>query len=372
MKTSILPLVLLSFAAPATAGELISAENPARIPSAAGLYFSGQAFFGNDVVPLRQINKDWRDNYAPAAGKNLALIASRVESGVAWQGFRLGLLSRNEWLAIANRDTLDIIRADRQKAAYDTGRTYDLDYRLKGFAANGLRLSKAIAYPLPHRWQVSWGGAISLLRGQRIRHEDIAGSATAIGGRTYVANFIDWKRDYSHTNTSAEGFVAPYLDGAPSGAGYSIDLGLSLERQDGLRVEWTVSDAISRIHWREIPEKTLVGSSLPTAALPSGRMWRVELNQHIPVKHKLSLTIPTAIGALELADTLVERQHLPEISLSTRMGNDWQARVAYDTHFSTLGLDLSYRWLHLRWRSDALAWNKMRAFGFGIDARWDF
>lgn len=353
------------------ADELLSAGNPALAGTARAAYVDGQAFFASDIVPLSQANKDWSQGYRPREGKNLALISTRIETGLQWQGFRLGYLSRNEWIATANRDSLDIVRADRQTASYDNGRNYTLDYRLRGFTADGARLTKSFSNDLKSGWTLGWGAAASVLRGRRVRSEDINGSATATGGRNFTAT-VDWTRDYSHTDTAAEGYAAAFLAGNPTGQGYSTDFGIRLARGDGLRLEWTATDAFARMSWHDIPERTLSGTNLPGAALPGGHKWRVELAQSLPVKNALSLSIPTRFGEVELADTYLQGIHLPRIGLSKRLNADWAARLDYDTRFSSVGFGLSYRWLQMSLRSDAFSLNQARAFGLGIGARLEF
>lgn len=356
---------------PVLAADLMSAPNPAVVGAARAAYAEGQAFFASDIVPLSQANKDWSQGYRPRAGNNLALISTRVETGMQWQGFRLGYISRNEWIASANRDSLDIIRADRQDANYDTGRNYALDYRLRGFAADGARLSKSFESQLGSGWTLGWGAAASVLRGRRMRSEDISGSATATGGRDFTAS-VDWTRDYSHTDTAAEGYVAAFRDGDPRGQGYAADFGISLVREDGLRLEWVATDVLGHMNWHDIPEKTLSGTNLPGALLPGGRKWRVALAQTLPVKHALSLFVPTSVATIELADTYVQNTHFPRIGISKRFDADWAARLDYDTYFSSVGFGVSYRWLQMSLRSDAFNLNKARAFGLGLGGRFEF
>jgi len=335
------------------------------------VYLHGQAFFANDIVPLVEVNKDWSRGFHPREGKNYALISTRAEAGMQWKGFRLGYIERNEWMASGNRDSLDVVRADRQKLDYDNGRNYALEYRLRGFSADGARLTKSFSNDIGSGWTLGWGGAASMLRGRRVRSEDINGSATATGGRNYTAT-VDWTRDYSHTNTAADGFVAAYVNGNPSGEGYAADLGLTFARQDGLRVEWIASDIAGRMNWRDIPERTLSGSNLPGAALPGGRKWRVDLEQSLPVKHAISVSIPTSLADVELGDTLFQGIHMPRIGLVKRFGADWTTRLDYDFRFSSVGIGLSYRWLYFNVRSDSLSTNNARAFGLGLGARLEF
>ena len=373
MKPSILLLcaALGGFSAPILAEQLLSAENPALAGAARGAYLDGQAFFGSDIVPLVQANKDWSQGYNPRSGKNYALISTRVETGMQWNGFRLGYIERNEWLASANRDALDIYRTSKQNRNYDNGRNYSLDYHLRGFTADGARLTKSFSNELGSGWSVSWGVAASVLRGRTVRSEDITGSAMATGGRNYTAT-VDWMRDYSHTDTVAEGFSPAFQAGSPSGQGYAADFGMSFGREDGLHVEWIASDIIGRMNWHDIPEKTLSGSNLPGATLPGGHKWRVDLAQNIPTKQTLFVSIPTRTADIELGDTLVQGLNLPRVGLAKRLGADWTTRLDYDFHFSTVGLGVSYRWLYFNVRSNSLSVNKARAFGLGLGARLEF
>ncbi len=149
---------------PSLAADLISADNPALIGAERGVYAEGQAFVANDIVPLSQINKEWREGYRPRSGTNIAIVSTRIESGVQWQGFRLGYIQRNEWFASANRDTVDAIRADRQKADFDAGRSYALDDRVRGFTADGVRLAKSFSHNMASGWKLNWGVAASEAR----------------------------------------------------------------------------------------------------------------------------------------------------------------------------------------------------------------
>ena len=373
MRRYLLPLaaILGALSPPVFATDFLSAENPARAGTERGAYLDGQAFSGSDIVPVVQANKDWSQGYSPRGGENYALISTRMETGMQWSRFRLGYIERNEWLASANRDALDIYRASKQNLSYDSGRYYSLDYHLRGFSADGARLTKSSSHELGSDWTVGWGVAASVLRGRTIRSEDLTGSATATGGRNYTAS-VDWTRDYSHTDTVAEGFAPGFQTGSPSGQGYTADFGMTFDRKDGLHFEWIASDVIGRMNWRDIPEKTLSGSNLPGAALPGGRKWRVDMVQRIPSKQALSVSIPTSMADIELGDTRIQGLNLPRMGLSKRFGADWTTRLDYDFRFSTVGIGVSYRGLYFNVRSDSLSVNRARAFGLGLGARLAF
>ena len=99
---------------------------------------------------------------------------------------------------------------------------------------------------------------------------------------------------------------------------------------------------------------------------------RVDLTQNLPTRQAVSLTLPTDIGDLGLADTYFQGTHLPRIGMSRRFDADWATQMDYDFRFSTLGLGISYRALKLSLRSDALSLNRARSFGLGIGAALEF
>lgn len=357
---------------PVWAADPFSLTNPAHnLDGKRAAYADGAAFMANDLTPLRNIDTDWSRDYSPRSGTNLAVVSSRIELGVEWQGFRLGTISRNEWLAEAQRDIADIVRADRQKTNYDLRRTYDLGYALRGFSADGLKLSKAFSHAVKENWTLDWGVAVSALRGKRVRMETIAGSATATGGRNYTAT-VDWTRDYSHTDTIAEGYAAAFQAGTPAGRGYAIDLGLSLGRDDGLRLDWTWADAVGRMRWNDIPEKTLSGTTAIAGTFPGGRKVRVELEDRLMSKHALVLSMPINQAHLELADTYAKGYHFPRLGVRQRYGNDWATRLDYDFRFKTVGVALMHRWFYLNLQSDSLRFSQAKALGLGLGVRIEF
>ena len=120
---------------------LLAVDNPARNGQERGVYASLEAFEGNDQVAMRQYGGGWQGDYTPRNGTNLGLLAARAETGVQWQGYRLGALYRAVALVEASRDASDLVRQYKQSNGYDLGRTYQLDYRLKGFEADGAHLS---------------------------------------------------------------------------------------------------------------------------------------------------------------------------------------------------------------------------------------
>lgn len=357
------------FASSAVAVDPLAIQSPAHIGIAREFYAEAGAFLGSDIAPIVQLRKDWAEDYSPRTGNNLALISARAEAGVQWQGFRLGYVSRQEWFAQATKDAADIVHAEKRQADYDNGRHYDVGYRLRGFTANGYRLGKAFAHDLSAGWTAHWGIAASVLRGSKVRREDISGDAVGTGGQSYAAT-ADWRRDYSNMNTTS--FAPAFRDGQPDGRGYAGDFGLRLERNDGLRFEYTVNDLLGRMHWTSIPEMTLSGTNIFAGTLPGGRMIRVDFNETLPRKQMFLASVPIQAAQVELSDSTAHGYHFPRIGLRPRWNLGWETLLDYDFRFKSIGVALSHHWFFFNIQSDALNLNKARAFGLRFGLRVGF
>ena len=145
----------------AQAEGLLAIDNPASNGQSTGAYTTVDAFAGNDQVAISQYVGNWQGDYTPRSGTNLGVVATRAETGVQWQGYRLGGLYRADALVQSNRDTSDLVRQYLTSSGYDTGRNYQLAYQLTGFEAKGVRLSKSFqraldSGPCKWTWACAW------------------------------------------------------------------------------------------------------------------------------------------------------------------------------------------------------------------------
>lgn len=353
------------------AADPLALANPAGYGSERAAYAEGHVFAANDLVPIREVSKRW-EHYQPKAGKNLAIISGRIESGMQLEGYRLGYVQRHEWLAEAHRDTADVAYADKSNASYDNGRSYVLGYRLRGFSASGLRLAKSFSLEQkPDGWTVDWGVAASVLQGSKVRREDIDGSALATGGRSYTAS-LDWRQDYSGMDTVAQGFAPAFRDGSPRGVGYSTDFGVRIGRKDGWRMEWALTDFVGAMRWTSIPEKTLAGTNVFAGTLPGGRMVRTDFVENLPAKQSLLLSIPLKLAHMEFADSIVRGYHFPSAGIRYETSGGWGYRIDYDFRFRSAGLGVTHQSFFASVCSDSMRVSEAKAFGISIGARFSF
>lgn len=360
-----------NFSGSACAG-ILGLDNPAEIAEGRAAYASGTVFAGNDFAPIQEIRADLQTAYEPRNGRNLAIVVARAASGVDWQGYRLGAVYRQEWLAEVQKETLDAYRNEHLGLNHPVGQSYGLDYRLHGFEASGVQLGKVFHTTLDAGWSLSTGLSASLLSGQTMRAETWSGQATAMAAQTLAVNSIDATRRNTELDTRAQGFVPAYRDGNPRGTGVTVDIGLRLKRADGMRFDWVIGDALSRIRWTSVPEVTLTGSGVFNGAFPGGRKWRVDLDQHLPIKHALSLTIPLEQAQIELSDEIIRGQHLPMLAGQIEVSQGWAARLDYDVRFKSLGVGLIHKFFHLGLRTDRLDLDRARSVGLNGGVKFSF
>lgn len=358
----------------ASAANLLALTNPALIAEERGIYFSGSAFLGSTFAPIREVHSDLRDDYAPRAGRNLALVAARAESGVDWQGFRVGAVYRHEWFGAVGRETLDVYRADRLSLNQAIGATYPIDYRFAGFAARGLQFGKALRMSIDSNWSLKLGATANLLQGQKLREELWSGNALATAPRS-----LSYSGDATRTwavsgfDDIASSFIPAYRQGHPGGRGYSIDLGLRLARHDGTFFEWTAADAASRMHWTDIPQITFSGSTgVYNGIFPSGKKWRINIDERLPVKQAMRLSVPVHPAHLEFSDSVMQGYHFPAIGLRKEYASGLSTRLDYDFRFRSVGVNIAKGAMRFGVRSDTIQLTQARALELDMGFKIDF
>lgn len=358
----------------ACAEGLLAINNPAKNATEAGAYVEMEAFQGNDAVAIRQYIGQWQGNYAPRDGTNIGVIATRAETGAQWQGWRLGALYRADALAEANRDTSDLARQYNTSSGYDVGRTYLLDYQLKGFEADGARLSKSFKTHLNSQWDMNWGAGASLLHGQRVKIESASGQVVTLSAQNFNANVLQSTSD-STTDTSGNGNFNPPFGAHPSitGQGYALDWGMVLQHADGLRLEAAINDLAGSISWKNLPQyvanyntatKTFDADGYvhfnPTATAQSSYH---DINQTLDPKLWLAIAFPWNGIELQAASSYTRGYWFPELGLSYALNPQWRVGTSYDIRFETLGFSVVHKFIYIALRTSDLNPAQAKAYG---------
>lgn len=356
----------------------LAVDNPAKNGQERGAYASMEAFEGNDQVAMRQYGKDWLGEYSPRGGTNLGLLSARAETGVQWLGYRLGALYRAEALVEASRDASDLVRQYKNSTGYDIGRTYQVDYRIKGFEADGARLSKAFQLALGGQWQMDLGLGLSYLRGRRIKLETVTGQAVTLATKDLNATASLDDTDSRMNITNLAKFNAPFgLLTTPSGQGYALDAGMVLRHGgSGFSAELAVADLAGRMDWRNLPNNVVNYNTAnkyhdangyvqfdPTITRVSSYR---DLTQNLDPKVWLAANYPIGNFELQGASSYTTGYWFPQAGLTYRINPQWGVKADYDFRFGTIGLALRHKWFNLGLRTDNTSVDKAKAYGLDV------
>jgi hypothetical protein len=354
---------------------LLAVDNPAKNGQGNKAYAALEAFEGNDQVAMRQYDGDWQGNYTPRDGTNIGLLAVRAETGVQWRGYRLGVLYRADALVETNRDTSDLVQQYKTESGYNVGRAYQLDYKIRGFEANGARLSKSVQHDLNSHWQMDLGLGLSYLRGQRVKLQTASGQVVTLNTKDFNAGVKLNNSDSNIDTTDLDSFNAPYGRlVAPSGQGYALDAGLVLQhKESGASIELAVADLSGRMDWKNVPNNA---SDYSTATKyydadgfvqfnPSAsRISRYQdLSQKLDPKVWLALNYPIGNFELQGASSYTRGYWFPQVGVKYRFTPKWFANADYDVRFNTIGLSIHHQWFYFGLRMDGSSADTAKAYG---------
>lgn len=354
---------------------LLAVANPAKNGIGDKVYATTEAFEGNDQVAMRQYGGDWQGSYSPRSGTNIGLLSARAEAGLQWQGYRLGILHRAEAVVEANRDTADFVQQYSTRSGYDLGRTYQLDYQISGFEADGARLSRSFQLDLGSQWQMDWGLGLSYLRGNRIRLETVTGQAVAINSKDLNTGARMTSTDSQINVAKLAKFNAPFgLLLSPSGQGYALDAGLVLHHQkSGASLEMAVADLVGRMHWKDLPTNVSTYSSAtkyydadgyvqfnPSATRTSSYQ---NLSQVLDPKLWLAVNYPIGEFEVQGATSYTRGYWFPQAGAKYRINPQWGLGAVFDFRFRTFQLSLNHQFIYLALRADSINLGQARAYG---------
>jgi hypothetical protein len=365
-------------------------------PAVTQAYGFLSAFAGDTAVPLHEVlaPAKWKPDYAPWPGSNIALATARAASGVRVEGWRVGVVAREEWFARANRPALDLFEQS-QSGLTLPGVAQQVRYELHGWAASGLELGRTATRELAPGWNAKAGASLALLDGLRFRAEQWQGNFVPLSPGVVLANG-SVGRDNDHLHGNLFGGPIP-AHGQGSGEGYTLDLMLGLQAPAGVRLDWVATDAMGLMHWRGIPREqftakdyvvcqqldvTCSSAKLAYADMASGAVVNGSLAEHPAAKQRFAVTVPLGRAQLRLHDSRGYGENFPSVGLRYPLGEDRPAgdqpsaagsdlSLSYDTRFHSWCLGLQGHGLALALQSDQLTLARARVLALQLGLRFD-
>lgn len=263
----------------------------------------------------------------------------------------------------------------KTRSGYDVGRTYLLDYQIRGFEASGARLSKSFQFALDSPWQMELGWGLSYLHGKRLKLASASGQVVTLNTKDFNAGASLNDTDSRVNVGDPAKFNAPFGRlAAPSGQGYALDAGLVLRHRDsGARVELAVADLAGRMSWRDVPNNVTHYSNAtkyydangyvqfnPSTTRTSSYQ---NLSQSLDPKLWLAASYPVGNFEVQGATSYTRGYWLPQAGVSYRLNPQWVVKADYDFRFNTLGLSVAHPWFYLGLRLDSTNQTKAKAYG---------
>lgn len=372
---------LLSLCAAASAQGTLVVDNPAQRAGHDAATLRFDAFAANDHVALSNFTDDpWPGDYRTRPGRNLSLLSARAAAGASFGGFGIDYVRRADWLLQASGDTAHAFYFSQTDQLITSGRDLDLDYRLRGFEADGLRVSASGSFQLPWLGGSSRAGvAANLLRGLRLRAEDARavytsdGTSASLNGRREL-----WYSNLTPSGSSGISAFRPFSEEAvpANGSGRSLDVGVHHRFAGGTEVALAANDVAGRMRWRNMPHMTqdvaisnVTATSYTSDGTPavSGYNNYLDFAEALPVKYLASARAPlaahwSAFGELRR----ISGNDMPRLGLSWSPAPKREILFDYESRWKTFGLLANWESFTLGLRANA--WPPLQGSALGISA----
>ena len=284
-----------ALAAPAEAGTLSDtlADNPARIaPTGTRVQADARVdAFSDPAALLRLDDKDWGRHASSRHALNHAQLAMRASAGVEARGWRLSALTRTGGIATASADTVMLLGLLNRGEAPGSGTSFDLDYRLNYWRADGLSVGRSWHWTPAPGQRLELGASLQYLGRIEMLREVFTGTATPAGPDRMLFNGQHLRAGNRMRTDDPSRFNPFVRDGNPGGHGRAVDLGARWTLSERWQLELAGFDLAARLDGRDMPESLRVGRFLYDAqgrlignadgsAAVQGQDRRAELSMH--------------------------------------------------------------------------------------------
>jgi hypothetical protein len=343
-------------------------------PAADGwtVYSDVSVWQASDAVPISQIDDTWT-GYSPRAGRNTALMRSRVAAGVGKNRWRLGVELRQDAFLATDRDSLDAYYMFQQKSKPAPPASFTLQAQYFSWQAQGLRLGYLFDGPRigARASSIELSGAV--YGKQRLRERSVRGALTYPQAKAY---------GFSATHIDAnDRMTYPFMGEAPSAAGAGLSLAATLPLFDAWTLRVQADDLASRLRWKNLPVNTEtlnsnVGSYdangyVNYRPLLSGQKRQVERSFRIPRYTAAALDYRYQDWGAGVQVARYAGETIPTFSVSRRFG--WLTVLGnVETRFDSAGIGLEAGNLRLMLQSDKLDPDRAKVRSLQLHYHLDF
>lgn len=345
-------LLVLGFSffifSPAIAQSPFSGFNPATLSKDTnGIFIEGRTLWANNAFPLQAIflDKGWDGSFDPEDVNRLDILW-KVDSGVAYSGWRIAAFNRGELFAEANKDAVEILRKIQLRESLPVSRKFDIHLKAKGFSASGIEISKGINL---NRVATGLTAGITAryLKGEKIQEGRIVGNVIPRGSNTYDFNlFLDYLYDHNYVYKREDVI-------AGSGEGYSFDIGMRYVFNENISAEILFRDIAGRIFWEKVPyTKANATSDVRDFDENGYQMFRPvirgfeghkDFRQDIPIKTDVVLSYRRGPFMVTPTINFIDDRPLFWIILDWQIAENCHATTSYNYNYKAFSMGLTYK-----------------------------
>lgn len=259
----------------------IGAASPVVLADDSAHFFTrAESFSDSNAAPLTAYLKNLVGP-VPDRG-DYVLSRNSIEFGMAWKEWELSFIHRNDYNLRFHEETMDFAYMNNNRVP----RPQDQDFRVEAIAnqyqLTGFKLGHK--YFLPNNFSLfvaaSYLYATESVSGSMGKSED--GTGGVVRETTVEDPFTGELIRTLEGNIHADYFFTddPLFErsvSAPSGHGYSVDIGLDWQAKDNLLFELKISDALAKVYWKDLPH-TIADATSETFVEDEDGIWQATPN----------------------------------------------------------------------------------------------
>jgi hypothetical protein len=341
--------------------DVVAFFNPSASISPHRLYFNTQEFIANDSISLKEFFGDWKANYHPKSGKNIALQSLRVDvGGLFYKDFYIGYLYRYDIFIKTQKDFADLYYSVKNKKLFPEGSHYNLDFHIEGIKESGIMIAKQVELYHDSSRQLLLGMGLSLLFGHDMQEGDIWGGADTPSQKVYE---ITAQSSYYYTTN----YLYDLDVNSASGVGFGSDISLEYhDREYEIDATIMINDLFSRIYWDSLPFSYVnietknksfdadgyVKYSPSISGLEQYRDYTQTLVPKIALLFEKGVYADMRVGVgvnFAYGDTF------PYIRVHQSFSKERDLTLSYESYFGSFGIDYHDKYFYLGASLDALS-----------------
>ena len=313
-------------------------------------------FAGNDVLPVRRLSElPWPTDYDSRPGVNEGLGNLRLAIDYRRDDWTLGYFYRQDWKLRTVQDSVDVYAATTHGRLPDTLGTFQLNYRVRGFSADGLKVGYTWRRDTSAGGRFSMGMAASLLRGRSLRDDHVDGQLINSAQSAEMSGYRDWfASDLAATTPSEADGMSDFTPAIPmshvNGWGFGLDFGVNYMAANGVSINLVANDIASRIDWSRIPYLHTDISAAKVICeedkcVPSrvGANWNSTYRRYdlkLDPKFQVEVLLPFGQNQATLRAEALDGDWYPQIEFDFPVSSRWRLGFGYEPRFRTVSASL--------------------------------